>query len=54
MDSDSARVLVFVNQDVTVPTADPLSRWWPPRKWAGMRKVDGNRLLTGLQPVGPD
>lgn len=53
MDSDSARVLVFVNQDITVPTADPAQQVVAVSRWADMRKVDGNWLLAGLQPVGP-
>lgn len=53
MDSDSARVLVFVNQDITVPTADPAQQMVAVSRWADMRKVDGNWLLAGLQPVGP-
>jgi Mce-associated membrane protein len=53
MDSDSALVLVFVNQDITVPTADPARQVVAVSRWADMRKVDDNWLLAGLQPVGP-
>jgi Mce-associated membrane protein len=53
MDDSSARVLVFVNQDITLPTAQPQQQVVAVTRWADMRKVDGNWLLAGLQPVGP-
>ena len=53
MDDNSARVLVFVNQDITLPAAQPQQRVVAVTRWADMRKVDGNWLLAGLQLVGP-
>jgi Mce-associated membrane protein len=53
MTADSARVLVFANQNITLPTADPAQEVVAVTRWADMRKVDGNWLLAGLQPVGP-
>ncbi len=53
MDADSARVLVFVNQDITVPTAQPSQQVVAVTRWADMRRVRGNWLLAGLQQVGP-
>jgi Mce-associated membrane protein len=53
MDSGSARVLVFVDQDIIVPAADPAQQVVAVSRWADMRKVDGNWRLAGLQPVGP-
>ncbi|WP_020109647.1 hypothetical protein [Nocardia sp. 348MFTsu5.1] len=53
MDDNSARVLVFVNQDITLPAAQPQQQVVAVTRWADMRKVDGNWLLAGLQPVGP-
>jgi Mce-associated membrane protein len=53
MSSDSARVLVFANQNITLPAADPPQQVVAVTRWADMRKVDGNWLLAGLQPVGP-
>ncbi|MET4167612.1 MULTISPECIES: hypothetical protein [Gordonia] len=61
-DSDRARVLVFVNEvvgrsageestDVRQP-ADGKPAATPTARWALMRKVDGNWLLSDLQPVG--
>lgn len=59
-DSERARVLVFADQRVTAGSGSPApgaaSR--PPAettsiaRWALMRKVDGNWLLSDLQPVG--
>ncbi|MFT4393996.1 hypothetical protein ACLTEW_03590 [Gordonia lacunae] len=60
--SDRARVLVFVNE-VVGRTADEKSTdvrqsvggkpaATPTARWALMRKVDGNWLLSDLQPVG--
>lgn len=53
IDDDGARVLVFVDQDVTLPTTRPQRRVVPVTRWADMRKVNGDWLLAGLQPVGP-
>jgi Mce-associated membrane protein len=53
MTSDTARVLVFVNQNITLPTAQPPQEVVAVTRWADMRKVNGNWLLAGLQQVGP-
>lgn len=53
MDDDSARVLVFVNQTITLPAAQPPRQVVAVTRWADMRKVNGNWLLAGLQQVGP-
>ncbi len=58
---DRARVLVFVNEIIaTAPgqstgfrlPADAKPARTPTARWALMRKVDGNWLLSDLQPVG--
>ncbi|WP_439029812.1 hypothetical protein [Gordonia terrae] len=59
---DRAKVLVFVDQTVTGPgtpqtpgtgaPAGPPAETTSTAKWALMRKVDGNWLLSDLQPVG--
>lgn len=51
--ADDARVLVFVNQNITLPAAQPPQQVVAVTRWADMRKVDGNWLLAGLQQVGP-
>lgn len=53
MDTDGARVLVFVNQSITLPAAQPPQQVVAVTRWADMRKVNGNWLLAGLQQVGP-
>ena len=53
INDDSARVLVFVNQDISLPTAQPPQQVVAVTRWADMRKVNGNWRLAGLQPVGP-
>ena len=60
--ADRARVLVFVDQTVSVrdgekstgfrEPADAEDETTPTARWALMRKVDGNWLLSDLQPVG--
>lgn len=53
MSDDGARVLVFVNQTITLPAAQPPQQVVAVTRWADMRKVNGNWLLAGLQQVGP-
>lgn len=53
IDDNSARVLVFVNQDISLPAAQPQQQVVAVTRWADMRKVNGNWRLAGLQPVGP-
>lgn len=60
--AERARVLVFVDQTVSVADgqkpigfrapADADGATTPTARWALMRKVDGNWLLSDLQPVG--
>ncbi|GAB99865.1 hypothetical protein GONAM_11_00450 [Gordonia namibiensis NBRC 108229] len=60
--AERARVLVFVDQTVSVgdgekstgsgEAADAEGEATPTARWALMRKVDGNWLLSDLQPVG--
>ncbi|AZZ81167.1 hypothetical protein C5O27_08920 [Gordonia alkanivorans] len=60
--TERARVLVFVDQTVSVrdggkstgfrEPADAGDETTPIARWALMRKVDGNWLLSDLQPVG--
>ncbi|WP_238421346.1 hypothetical protein [Gordonia sp. 'Campus'] len=60
--SDRAKVLVFVDQTVSGPDTPqtagaggptgPSGETTSTAKWALMRKVDGNWLLSDLQPVG--
>ena len=60
--ADRARVLVFVDQTVSVADrqkpigfrapAGADGEITPTARWALMRKVDGNWLLSDLQPVG--
>ncbi|MHC3001431.1 hypothetical protein [Gordonia sp. GN26] len=60
--AERARVLVFVDQTVSVgdvekstgsgEPADAEGETTPTARWALMRKVDGNWLLSDLQPVG--
>ncbi|MFE0749613.1 hypothetical protein [Gordonia sp. NPDC058843] len=62
LESDRARVLVFVNEVIsTTEPAEPTDirqpvggnpTETPTAQWALMRKVDGNWLLSDLQPVG--
>ncbi|MCR5979442.1 hypothetical protein GDN83_19320 [Gordonia jinghuaiqii] len=60
--SDRAKVLVFVDQALSSTrsqvspgpggSGEPAGRTTPTARWALMRKVDGNWLLSDLQPVG--
>ena len=49
---DRARVLVFVDLWATPDAADRESPRVPLTRWATMRNVDGQWLLSGLAPIG--